>query len=189
MKKLIVVLYLTSIFGVAAAGNGGVVLSSSVSALVKDQRESKVFSATELEALRSALAGAPGAGSPDKLLAEKVSIEITINPEARVSARRVARALTMPTCNDSVSWLVRIVNQGALTSRINADVIGTSAIKLESLDGGRLTGAAVEYRTLRLRMTGADLADATLVFNAGPGTWDLGGRSGVPILLRCLQKG
>ena len=51
--------------------------------------------------------------------------------------------------------------------------------------GPTLSGAQIEYRTIRLRTRAAGQREASLAFDVGQGTQDLGFRNEVPILFRC----
>ena len=126
----------------------------------------------------------------ERLLATRASIEVTINPEARVSVARTAASLPQFTCGNTTPWLVRIVNQGRVTSVLNVRLLGEVPAKIVSLEpvAPRLAGARLEYRLLMITVTTVRPIDVTLVVDAGPGTDDLGLRSQLPVLVQCSAR-
>ena len=123
-----------------------------------------------------------GAVSPDD-----PPIKITINPEARVS---VVLAGTLPApvpCGKTADWPVKIVNQGFVTSQLEAGVVGDVPPEV-TLDfhPAPLKGVPEEVRVLHLTLTKPGVIDLTLAFRAHNENPDLGGRDRVHFLLRCL---
>jgi hypothetical protein len=123
-----------------------------------------------------------GAVSPDD-----PPIKITINPEARVSAV-MAGALPLPApCGTAIDLPVKIVNQGFVTSQLEAAVVGDvpPGVTLD-FHPAPLKGVPEEVRVLHLTLTKPGVIDLTLAFRAHNEIPDLGGRDRVHFLLRCL---
>lgn len=130
-----------------------------------------------------------------KLLDPHCLVAVTINPESRVKAARGPAPATLPR-GRAVAFLVKVDNQAGMTHRITV----TSRVvvrwggptrpdawmEAELLPADRsargLTGDRVEYLVLRMRSREAGKREATLTFDAGQGTQDLGFRAEVPIL-------
>jgi hypothetical protein len=123
-----------------------------------------------------------GAASPDD-----PPIKITINPEARVSVV-MAGALPPPVpCGTATDLPVKIVNQGFVTSQLEAEVVGDSP-PVVTLDfhPAPLKGVPEELRMLHLTLSKPGVIDLTLAFRAHNEIPDLGGRDRVHFLLHCL---
>jgi hypothetical protein len=129
----------------------------------------------------------------DKSQAEKASpneapIKITINPEARVSAV-LAGMLPRPVpCGTAAEFSLKIVNQGFVTSRLEAEFVGDVPEGV-SLDfrPAPLKGVGEEFRNLRITLTNPDPTDLTIAFKAHNELPDLGGRDRVHFVMRCVQ--
>jgi hypothetical protein len=123
-----------------------------------------------------------GAVSPDD-----PPIKITINPEARVSVV-MAGALPSPApCGKAVDLLVKVVNQGFVTSQLEAEVVGDVPPEVTlNFHPAPLKGVPEELRMLHLTLTKPGVVDLTLAFRAHNEIPDLGGRDRVHFLLRCL---
>jgi hypothetical protein len=129
-----------------------------------------------------------------KLLDAHCLVGVTINPESRVKAQR--GALTAALVRDKTAYvLVRVHNEGGVTHPLmaaseQAVEPGKKAadrwLELGVLNAkpfaDRLTGDRVEYRVMKLTARQAGKREATLSFDVGQGTQDLGFRSEVPIL-------
>lgn len=155
--------------------------------LMNDADAAQLFSANELATLQQMISQTSGDEALNQMLAAKAALEVTINPEARVSITRTKAPLTMPQCGKSGVWLVRIINQGFVTAGLNFRPIGALSAELLSLEPvtPRLAGAAVEYRTLHYTMNKTHQMDITLGVDAGPATSDIGERAKLPLLLQC----
>ena len=127
--------------------------------------------------------GLRGDDAINQLHEKEAAIEVTINPEARVSIKRTNAPLTMPQCGKSGAWLVRVINQGFVTAGLNFRT-AASSISLETVLP-RLTGAVVEYRLLHFMMNETHQMEITLAVDAGSATSDIGGRAILPLLLQC----
>jgi len=115
------------------------------------------------------------------------AIEITINPEARVSALAMPSALPPRTaCGAPLDLLVKIINQSFDTSVLEARLVDNvpPGVTLD-FRPAPLTGAAEEMRLLTLVLRDASPVDITLAFKERKGIADLGGRDRIHFILRC----
>ncbi len=129
-----------------------------------------------------------------KLLDRHCLVGVHINPESRVKAAR--GALRAELVLDRPAYvLVKVHNEAGVTHALSissdqAIVPGKKGVDrwLEAsilntaLFARTLNGQRLEYRVLRLVPHQAGKREATLVFDAGQGTQDLGFRAEVPIL-------
>lgn len=120
-------------------------------------------------------------------------VGVTINPESRVKAARGQAAATLPLGKTAV-LLVKVHNDAGVTHRLT--VSGPQLRSGDGKDAGRwleatafpadaregLSGYALEYVPLRLRAHEPGKREATLRFDVGQGTQDLGFRAEVPVL-------
>jgi hypothetical protein len=129
-----------------------------------------------------------------KLLDRHCLVGVHINPESRVKAAR--GPLKAELVHDRARFvLVKVHNEAGVTHALS--VSSDQAITAGKKGPNRWIGAAVvnespftrtlggerlEYRVLRLTARQAGKREATLVFDAGQGTQDLGFRAEVPIL-------
>jgi hypothetical protein len=146
----------------------------------------RIFSTEELAKLKAILKLKQTEGI-DRLAASKATIEVTINPEARVGASRTGARLPSFICGVAEPLLVRIVNLGHVSSLLNAQLLGESAVGRASLGqiSPHLSGASVEYRLVMLKLSSLQPLDLSIAIDAGPGTDDLSLRSQFSLLLRC----
>ncbi len=129
-----------------------------------------------------------------KLLDAHCLIGVSINPESRVKAAR--GPLRAELVRDrAVYMLVKVHNDGGVThalavaspQKITPDKKGAGRwLEIAVVDrqrlGGPLSAARVEYRVLELTARQAGKREATLAFDVGQGSQDLGFRAEVPIL-------
>ncbi len=129
-----------------------------------------------------------------KLLDRHCLVGVHINPESRVKAAR--GALRAALVHDQPAYvLVKVHNEAGVTHALSvssdqAVVAGKKGVDrwleasiLNAAPFARtLSGERLEYRVLRLTPRQAGKREATLVFDAGQGTQDLGFRAEVPIL-------
>ncbi len=123
-------------------------------------------------------------------------IGIHINPESRVKAAR-GPARAELTHNAARLVLLKIHNEAGITTALR--VYGRELLSAKEQEKDRwleaaflttpplsktLTGLPLEYRVLRLTPREVGKREATLKFDAGQGTQDLGFRAEVPILFR-----
>ena len=155
---------------------------------------------------------ARGAARIQEVLDRHCLAFVNINPESRVKAAEgpAPRELVQ---NGWRSFLVKVHNEGAVTAPLrvespNAEPLGvfssdavdpppgpTTAdlrqrfLDIETFDGQPmrrgLSGLAVEYRIVSLHSRDVGLREATLCFDVGQGTQDLGFRSDLPLLFEC----
>jgi hypothetical protein len=119
------------------------------------------------------------------ILSESV-LRVTINPEARVSVVRVGVLPHPVGCGQEAELRVEIVNQGSVTSTLEATLVGDVPTGTTlSFPTVPLTGAPEESRALRISMTTPDLADLTVAFRSRNEPADLSGRDRAHLLLRC----
>jgi hypothetical protein len=162
------------------------VLLGDVGNILMVSSSKRIFIPEELSRLRNLLKAGDVRGV-DRIAAQKAFIEVTINPEARVSVKRTAASLPFFACGTAEPLLVRIVNEGRVTSSLNLRLRQEADANMVVL--GRLTphlaGAAVEYRLVTMTVDTVRPVDLTLIADAGPGTDDLGLRSQLSIIVKC----
>ncbi len=140
---------------------------------------------------------------------------VSINPESRV---KVAPAIQSPTLIEKGwrTFLVKVINEAGVTAPLRCSSPqsqsmvrqSTSAadpqMKITPAESARrwldiaipvqepmvanLSGLKVEYRILQLYCRDSGPLEATLAFDVGQGTQDLGFRSEIPILFRALPS-
>jgi hypothetical protein len=116
-------------------------------------------------------------------------IRISINPEARVSVALTGAFPSPAPCGAPVDLTVEILNQGFVTSRLEAAFVGVPPVGA-TLDfhPKPLNGVPRELRTLRITLTTPGPTDLTIAFKTHNEVPDLGGRDRVHFLLRCLRS-
>ncbi len=137
---------------------------------------------------------AAAASKIQKLLDPYCLIGVTINPESRVKATRGSAAAEL-TQNKEVVLLIKVHNDGGVTHALK--VTSPQIRSPGESERGRwleanlyreaplrktLSGQKVEYVILRLTAREAGKREATLKFDVGQGTQDLGFRADVPVL-------
>jgi hypothetical protein len=128
-------------------------------------------------------------------------VTVRINPESRVQVQRGAASLDLV----EQGWrcfLIKIVNEAGVTSPLGVEsanarpLAGSPPAEVADRWLGlqlftqppmelNLSGLKVEYCILQLYSRDAGKREATLSFNAGPGTQDLGFRNAIPLLFDC----
>jgi len=132
--------------------------------------------------------------SVQKLLDPYCLIGVTINPESRVKAARGPRAANLVQGNKTLV-LIKVQNDAGVTQglKVSGDQLRTAAEsdKDHWLEAGvhdkkpldaTLSGQKLEYVVLQLKAHELGKREATLKFDVGQGTQDLGFRAEVPIL-------
>ena len=128
-----------------------------------------------------------------KLLDAHALVGVHINPESRVKVARGDRPPVLPLDQPTYA-LVKVHNEAGVTHPLS--VASEQAVVRKAGAGrwvevsvlndkpfaNRLTGGRVEYRVMKLTARQSGKREATLSFDAGQGTQDLGFRSEVPIL-------
>jgi hypothetical protein len=131
-----------------------------------------------------------------KLLDAHCLLGVTVNPESRVKAARGPRKAELQH-DKSAFVLVKVHNDGGVTHALSADSPQKLAPKAKQKDGerwlelavlndkpfaNRLSGDKIEYRVMKLTPRQAGKREATLAFDVGQGSQDLGFRAEVPLL-------
>jgi hypothetical protein len=155
----------------------------------------------ELERLLAAESKEPEAfvRVAQKLLDAHCLIRVTINPESRVKAVRGPAAAELVRGRQSY-LLVKVHNEAGVTHGLKVKGAQLAAEGKDDKDrwleaevyavpplGKSLSGQPVEYVLLRLTARQAGKREATLMFDVGQGTQDLGFRNEVPILFTVQQ--
>jgi hypothetical protein len=114
-------------------------------------------------------------------------ITVTINLEARVSATFGGAIPSPVICGSPTVLRVKIVNQGSVTSRLEAEFVGSVPVGAAlSFYPEPLTGAPEELRELRITLIAPGLSDLTVAFRSHNEAADIGGRDRVHFLMHCL---
>jgi hypothetical protein len=124
-----------------------------------------------------------------KLLDPLCLAAVSINPESRVKALRGPAAAELKTDAENV-LLVKVVNEAGTTPALQVMVAGEkgegkwleAAVATGPPFGKGLSGQRLEYAVLRLTPRESGKREATLRFDVGQGTQDLGFRAEVPVL-------
>jgi hypothetical protein len=122
-------------------------------------------------------------------------VDIHVNPEMRV---KVARGPAGPHLvrGDWRAFLVKVRNEAGTTaalraSRAHAGETADRWLEASMMDdpplAATLSGLELEYRILRLYSHEAGWREASLTFDVGQGTQDLGFRNELPILFDCRR--
>jgi hypothetical protein len=135
-----------------------------------------------------------------KLLNDQCLVGVSINPESRVKAARGPRSAELVAGKESVV-LVRVLNEAGVTHALSLEgpqIIGPkenakdrwlhATVCPEHPSSQKLSGQKVEYVLLRLKAEKAGKREATLIFDVGQGTQDLGFRAEVPILFTIKEE-
>lgn len=122
-------------------------------------------------------------------------LRVAINPESRV---KVERAAARPSLRRGawVRFEVEIANDAQTTARLRATSPHAPArpdardrwLDLRLEPDTPLSGKPQERRTLWLRARDTGWREATLAFDVGQGTQDIGFRGEVAVLFRCEEK-
>jgi hypothetical protein len=127
-----------------------------------------------------------------KLLDAHCLIAVTINPESRVKAARGPAPARLMKDRPTVA-LVKVVNEGGVTHALAVsgpqlrsagaqDPVHWLEAKVSLPMQKSLTGRKIEYVLLELTAHAEGKREATLRFDVGQGTQDLGFRAEVPVL-------
>ncbi len=119
---------------------------------------------------------------------------VHINPESRVKATR-GRAPAILEAGRKTAFLIKVENDAGVTHTLavrgpqlaSAREAGPERWLTAVLGAGRLNGEHVQYVVLLLGAVGDGKREATLQFDVGQGSQDLGFRSDLPIL--CSIRG
>jgi hypothetical protein len=128
------------------------------------------------------------AEAQNKAVPQEAPIQITINPEARVSATLAGSSPDPVPCGTAADFSVRILNQGFITSQLEAEFVGDPPPGVElDFHPEPLKGVREELRHLRITLTGPDPTDLTIAFKAHNEVPDLGGRDRIHFVMHCVQ--
>lgn len=118
--------------------------------------------------------------------ADNAPIQITINPEVRVSVT-LGGPLPMPvTCGQQLALPVRVINQGFLTAPLEVTLIEPAPEHVQLQFGTEpLKGISEEHRILHVTQLQPGPLDITIAFHARGDSSDLGGRDRIHLLLQC----
>ncbi len=172
------------------------------------------FDAAQQAALRQALelGGDDAVEALQKALDPLVLVGVHINPESRVKVMRGPAEAELVQ-NGWTVYLVKVHNEAGVTGRLQVaspnaaplHVRSTASPEPEAAISARdvedrwldiqlfdqqplvpeLSGLELEYRLVQIYSRDAGKREATLAFDVGQGTQDLGFRSEVPILFEC----
>ena len=129
-----------------------------------------------------------------KLLDPLCLVGVTINPESRVKAARGPASAGLVQDREAV-LLIKVHNEAGVTHALKLTSVQVrapgkaegkgwleAAVHTAEPSGGRLSGHKLEYVIVRLTALEAGKREATLKFDVGQGTQDLGFRAEVPVL-------
>ena len=142
---------------------------------------------TVLCALFTAVSGFTFVKAQNKAAHQEPPIQITINPEARVSVALVGSLPRPVPCGTAADFSVKILNQGFITSRLEAEFVGDTpeGVNLD-FHSERLKGLREEFRHLRITLKRPGPADLTIAFKAHNEIPDLGGRDRIHFVMQCV---
>jgi hypothetical protein len=165
-------------------------LAANVTAMLKVTEQLKAPLAVDAKALKTALAK-PDATRLQELLDPHVLLTVSINPESRVKvARGDGRAELRQ--GQAVPVLIKVVNDAGVTAVLRPTSPQADAnAKVRFLElkmqtdkplAATLSGRPVEYAILLVTSREAGRREATIGFDVGQGTQDLGFRGEAPVL-------
>jgi hypothetical protein len=171
-------------------------LRKQVGALLPDlRRQSSPLSQQSLKRLESLLEGKPrgeeqAAAAVQRLLDAHCLVGVSINPESRVKAVRGPAAARLRQGQETLI-LVKVSNEAGVTHPLSVSsaqlVQGDKKdrerwLEARVMSPARLSGGRLDYCVLALKPHQAGKREATLQFDVGQGTQDLGFRAEIPIL-------
>jgi hypothetical protein len=171
-------------------------LATNVAGVIKALDQFKApLAGVDAKALAAAIAKADGA-KLQVLLDPHALVVVSINPEARVKAARGEGPAVLRQ-GRPVPLLVKVVNEAGVTARLRAhspQAVAAGGFLEVKVHGdpplsANLSGRPVEYALLLVTSTQAGRREATLAFDAGQGTQDLGFRGEVPTLFTVRPAG
>jgi hypothetical protein len=123
-----------------------------------------------------------------KLLNAQCLVGVSINPESRVKAARGPRSADLIAGKETI-FLIRVLNEAGVTHPLSVNLADSArenwleiTVHPETASEKKLSGQKLEYVPVRLKAQKPGKREATLVFDVGQGTQDLGFRAEVPIL-------
>ena len=127
----------------------------------------------------------PSSGGAQPAARAAEPIQITINPEGRVSVLFRGPFPPPAACGAPVDLAVRIVNLGFITGRLEARLVGAPAGSELEFGSEALKGTPEEARPLRLKLKHPGTTDLTIAFRIRNERPDLGGRDRIHLLVQC----
>lgn len=117
---------------------------------------------------------------------QRAPIEISINPEARVSVALGARMPAHNVCGRPIVLPVRVVNDSFITASLEARLVGNvpSGVTVD-FHPAPLSGQSEERRQITITLAKPGTKDLTISFKAHNDIRDLGGRDRVHFLMSC----
>jgi hypothetical protein len=143
-----------------------------------------------------------------KLLNAQCLVGVSINPESRVKAARGPRQAELVAGKQTI-FIIRVLNEAGVTHPLSVQspqmrvpgesskerwlhgaVLASSGSQASDSEakGAKLSGQKVEYLLLRFQAHESGKREATLIFDVGQGTQDLGFRAEVPVLFMIKKK-
>jgi hypothetical protein len=118
--------------------------------------------------------------------ARHAPIEISINPEARVSVALGSPIPARNVCRRPITLAVKIMNDSFITARLEAHLVGHVPPGL-ALDfkPARLSGKQEDWRALTITLAEPGPKDVTISFKVRNDIPDLGGRDRIHFLIDC----
>lgn len=123
------------------------------------------------------------------LAANAAPLNVTINPEARITVKR-GGALPAPSpCGIPAEIAVKIINQALITSRLKAELVGSTPAGVElEFPTEPLKGVAEETRPLRVTLADPAPVDLTIVFRAENQIPNFGGTDRTHFVMHCAAR-
>jgi hypothetical protein len=196
MRQLAAIVALLGPIVAAAPPTDDEALAANVAAALKARDQLKAPVAIDAQELKTALAK-PDAARLQELLDPHVLLTVSINPESRVKvARGDGRAELRQ--GQAVPVLIKVVNDAGVTAVLRPTSPQADAnakdrffelkMHTEQPLAATLSGRPVEYAVLLLTSRETGRREATIGFDVGQGTQDLGFRGEVPVLFTALPS-
>jgi hypothetical protein len=113
-------------------------------------------------------------------------IEIKINPEARVSVSITGPLPPSVPCGTAAVIPIEILNQGFVTSRLEAEIIGDPPSgAILAFNPEPLKGVTEEMRSIHITLARPGPTDLTISFRSHNEIPDLGRRDRIHLLMHC----
>lgn len=125
-------------------------------------------------------------GKAMNMLSRHAPIEISINPEARVSVVLAAPVPASNACRRPIIVPVKILNDGFVTAHLEAHLVGNvpSGVTMD-FRPKPLSGKPEDWRQLAVTLMEPGTKDLTISFKAHNDIPDLGGRDRIHFLISC----
>jgi hypothetical protein len=190
MMHCLSTLALVASLGVSALPTDDEALAANVTAVLNALEQQKSPAPVDAKKLKPALAK-PDAARLQELLDPHVLLAVSINPESRVKVARGEAAAQLRQ-GQAVPVLIKVVNEAGVTAVLRPTSPQAEAhakdrflelkIHTDKPLAATLSGRPIEYAVLILTSREAGRREATIGFDVGQGTQDLGFRGEVPVL-------